>query len=454
MKTSRAEVRVNYSSQSCEIPPLVRKISAAPVRVAAILIAFLLTLAAQAFASSDITVLHTFTGGDDGSYPDSDVVADAAGNLYGTTQIGGRYGAGTVFKLTPNSDGTWQFSVLHTFTGGADGGNPLGSLVFDASGNAYATASSGGANGFGAVFELSPPSQSGPSTEWKEKVLYSFQGGEDGGLPFGNVVFDPAGNLYGTTSIGGISHIGCLPGCGTIYELAPTHSGQWKKRVLHQFADAFSEGAAPRAGLVFDASGNLYGTTFEGGDNEVCNGYGCGTVFELIPETGDQWKFENLIDFDATDGATPMGGITVTPDGSLLGSTSYGGTDNAGTIFQFTQQSGVWSFATIYNFNVFDGLRPAGNLAVDKEGNIDGATYQGGTNDWGALFQLLPNGSEWTENLIFNFPVSGTPVGANPLGGVMLDGNGDLYLTMNQGGNLDFCQPNSGCGTVIKFGRP
>jgi uncharacterized repeat protein (TIGR03803 family) len=417
--------------------------------------ALLLALPSRAYAA-DVTVLHTFTGGKDGSYPDGSLTADANGNFYGTTQIGGAYGGGTVFELSPTPDGKWRFSVLYTFTGGTDGGNPLGSLVFDAAGNAYATVSSGGANGLGAVFELSPPAHSAPGKPWDEKVLYSFQGGSDGDQPHGSLIFDAAGNLYGTTVYGGKLHIGCSPnhGCGTVYELSPAGGGSWSERVIHRFSDAFGEGAEPRVGLVMDASGNLYGTTYEGGNNEQCNGDGCGSVFELIaPAAGKKrWQFKNLFDFNGIDGALSWGPLTLTADGALFGTTLFGGTDNAGIVFSLTQQSGRWKFGTVYNFDGLDGLQPAGNLAFDTVGNLYGATYEGGANDWGSIFQLVPGPNGWTENLLYSFVVSGKRFGANPLGGVIIDAAGNLYLTTNQGGNLDDCQPNSGCGAVIKLG--
>lgn len=423
------------------------------VRALLIFAAALLAVVSPAFAAGDVSVLHTFTGGKDGSYPDSYLVADAAGNLYGTTQIGGTYGAGTIFEISPGQNGKWEFSVLYEFTGGADGGNPLGSLVFDAAGNAYATVSSGGADGFGAVVELNVPPQGAPGKPWNEQVLYSFQGGHDGALPFGNVIFDGAGNLYGTTSIGGDSHINCLAGCGTIYELSPAGGGVWTERVLHRLRDAFGQGAEPRDGLVFDAAGNLYGTTYEGGDNEVCNGYGCGTIFELMaPVSGKHWTYKTLIDFDGLDGALVRGGITLGPDGALYGTTVFGGTNNDGVIFSFTQQSGRWEFAPVYSFSGLDGLQPSGHLAFDSAGNLYGATYEGGANDWGTVFQLVPGGGGWTENLLYSFPVSGKGPGANPLGGVTLDAAGNLYMTTNQGGSLKYCQPNSGCGVVVEFG--
>jgi uncharacterized repeat protein (TIGR03803 family) len=431
--------------------------------------ALLLTLATQMSFAAPLTaptVLHTFTGGKDGSYPDSNLAADAAGNLYGTTQIGGAYGAGIVFELSPGPNGKWQFSVIYTFTGGTDGGNPLGSLVFDAAGNAYSTTSSGGANGFGVVFELTPPPQGAPAKTWTESVLYSFQGGSnDGAVPFGNVVFDSAGNLYGTTSIGGRTHIGCaLPakGCGTIYELSPSGSGSsgansWTERILHLFSDAFGEGAAPSAGLVMDASGNLYGTTYDGGNNDECGGYGCGTVFELLPPAAGKkhWIFKNLIDFNGRDAALPAGGLTLNA-GALYGTTNYGGAYNKGVVFSFTQEFGRWKFSTVYSFNGLDGLQPSGNLAFDSNGNLYGATYEGGANDWGSIFQLVPGESgsgelTWTENLLYSFAVSGKGAGANPLGGVILDSADNIYLTTNQGGSLKYCQPNSGCGVVVKL---
>jgi uncharacterized repeat protein (TIGR03803 family) len=319
--------------------------------------ALLLALPSRAYAA-DVTVLHTFTGGKDGSYPDGSLTADANGNFYGTTQIGGAYGGGTVFELSPTPDDKWRFSVLYTFTGGTDGGSPLGSLVFDAAGNAYATVSSGGANGVGAVFELSPPARPTPGKPWDEKVLYSFQGGSDGDQPHGSLIFDAAGNLYGTTVYGGKLHIGCSPnhGCGTVYELSPAGGGSWSERVIHRFSDAFGEGAEPRVGLVMDASGNLYGTTYEGGNNEQCNGEGCGSVFELIaPAAGKKrWQFKNLFDFNGIDGALSWGPLTLTADGALFGTTLFGGTDNAGIVFSLTQQSGRWKFGTVYNFDGLD----------------------------------------------------------------------------------------------------
>jgi uncharacterized repeat protein (TIGR03803 family) len=421
--------------------------------VAVLATAILLCLALPVCAAQEISVLHTFTGGSDGSYPDGNLAEDSARNLYGTTQIGGAYGAGTVFEVSPEENGKWRFSLLYTFTGGTDGGYPLGSVVFDGAGNGYVTVSGGGVDGLGAVVELSPAPGSGKG--WSEKVLYSFQGGSDGAIPFGDIVFDGAGNIFGTTSIGGVTHIGCPPakGCGTIYELSPAGGGAWKERVIHSLTDAFGQGAEPRAGLVIDAVGNLYGTTYEGGDNEVCSGNGCGSVFELLPPVkGKHWRYKTLIDFNATNGAWVRGGLTWNGTGALFGTTLYGGASNAGVIFSLTQESGKWKFRDEYSFNGIDGLQPAGGLAFDHAGNLYGATYEGGANDWGALFQLVPGNGGWTENVLYSFAVSGKKFGANLLGGLMMDSSGNLFLTTNQGGSLKDCSPNSGCGTVIKVG--
>jgi uncharacterized repeat protein (TIGR03803 family) len=205
----------------------------------------LLTLATQVHAAEVVTLLHSFSGGNNGAFPYAGLTADAAGKLYGTSQIAGANGFGNVFQLSPVAGGGWRFSVIYEFTGGADGGYPLGSLIFDAAGDAYGTASGGGAQGLGDVFKLVRPKGREAGAKWEEKVLYSFQGGTDGALPFGNVLFDAAGNLYGTTSIGGHSNIGCLSGCGTIYELSPRSDGRWHEKVLHGFIDAFGEGAEP-----------------------------------------------------------------------------------------------------------------------------------------------------------------------------------------------------------------
>ena len=420
-------------------------------------LALLAVASVTVFASSKdngtVTVLHTFTG-EDGAFPDASLTADAAGNFYGTTQIGGTYGLGTVFRLSPLAGGGWRYSLLYEFTGGTDGGQPLGSLVFDAEGNGYGTASSGGAAGVGVVFKLSRPALPGGLPE--ESVLHSFQGGSDGELPFGNVIFDAAGNLYGTTSRGGVTHVGCFQsGCGTIYELSPTGNGPWQETILHAFTDNFGEGAEPRAGLVFDATGNLYGTTNSGGNNDVCNTFnsdGCGTVFELKQTSPGQWQLTSF-DFNFTDGGLPRAGVTLDGKGNLFGATTVGGANGGGTVFSFTQESGEWKKGHLYSF-IESNSQPSGNIAVDSAGNLYGTTYQGGANDWGSVFQLVPKANGWTENVLYSFPVAGNRTGAYPSDGVFIDGSGNLFLTASEGGNLNDClSTGAGCGTVIELSK-
>jgi uncharacterized repeat protein (TIGR03803 family) len=227
----------------------------------------------------------------DGSSPAAGVVWDVTGNLYGTTSHGGAYGGGTVFKLVPGASGTWTESVLHSFGNGSDGSGPTSALVFDHSGNLYGTTQGGGTNttcgggatGCGTVFELSPT-----SSGWSETVVYSFCSAigsfcPDGATPQAGVVLDAAGNLYGTTSSGG----GDAGSFGVAFELSPDNSGTWTERILHAFQGGSTDGGNPASALVFDSSGNLFGTTVDGYRAVGSNN---GVVFELSPEAGGQWK--------------------------------------------------------------------------------------------------------------------------------------------------------------------
>jgi uncharacterized repeat protein (TIGR03803 family) len=419
------------------------------------IIVFVMTGIAALAANDDhgtLTVVHTFTGLD-GQSPVAGLSADAAGNLYSTTQIGGASNSGTVFELTPTANGGVKFTTLYTFTGGLDGGMPLGTLIFDAQGNGYGTAAGGGADGVGVVYKLTPTANGQP---WNETVLYSFQGGSDGELPFGELVFDAAGNLYGTTSRGGVNNLGCFAaGCGTIYELSPAASGLWQETILHNFSDSSGEGAEPRAGLVFDAAGNLYGTTNSGGNNSVsaCNTFnsdGCGTVFELMPSSEGKWKLVTLVDFDFNHGALPRAGVTLDGKGNLFGATTAGGAFDGGVVFSLTEKSGDWSAGKLLSLP--RNSQPSGNLALDGVGNLYGTTYQGGTNESGSVFQLVPVVGGWIEHVLYNFNLTGLRGGENPFDGVLIH-NGALFLTTAQGGNLNDCAPQPGCGTVIELGR-
>ncbi len=257
------------------------------------------------WAATQEKILHTFNNnGTDGAVPLAGLIFDAAGNLYGTTSRGGTgscfysgSGCGTVFKLSPNGGGGWTEQVLHYFSNnGTDGFQPLAGLIIDAAGNLYGTTATGGTHPGGTVFELTP-AQGG---NWTEKVLYNFcsqTNCTDGAGPLAGLIFDAAGNLYGTTSAGGT-----YQDFGTVFELMPTKGGGWTEQVLHSFAPG-TDGANPSAGLIFDAAGNLYGTTSYGG-TYTCDGTSCGTVFEVSPKAGGGWTEQVLYNFgNGTDGS-------------------------------------------------------------------------------------------------------------------------------------------------------
>jgi uncharacterized repeat protein (TIGR03803 family) len=265
------------------------------------------------------TVLYTFTGGVDGGNPYATLLPDAAGNLYGTTNEAGAFGAGVVFKVGPASSET----VLYTFADGADGGAPFtGGLIRDVAGNLYGTTPNGGASRRGVVFELIRCSSAPAGYDFK--LLHSFTGGADGGKPFAGLIRDAAGNLYGTTTAGGAS------GNGVVFKLSPVGT----ETVLYNFTGG-ADGAYPTAGLVRDAAGNLYGTTVNGGANTCTNG--CGVVFELIRcgSAPSGYDFKVLHTFRGADGANPAAGLILDAAGKLYG-TAGGGANGAGVVFRLT----------------------------------------------------------------------------------------------------------------------
>ena len=267
------------------------------------------------------TVLHSFQG-KDGISPSAGLILDRAGNLYGTTFFGGTYGNGTVFKLSHDTDGRWRETVLHSFRS-ADGTMPGAGLIFDRAGNLYGTTNSGGSLNNGTVFKLTPE----PDGKWIETVLHSFQG-TDGINPLAGLIFDPAGNLYGTTGgFGGRSF-------GNVFKLTRNADGMWTETVLHSFEN--TDGNSPQAPVVFDRAGNLYGTTSTGG------AYGDGIVFKLTPDADGAWTETVLHSFQRGDGGfSPVGGLVIDSAGNVYGTTAGGGTGTCfpggcGTVFQIT----------------------------------------------------------------------------------------------------------------------
>ena len=268
------------------------------------------------------SVIHAFTGGNDGSGPGSPVAFDKRGNIYGTTPTGGAKGFGVVYKMRPGANGSWNLTVIHSFTGGTDGlGGSASRLLLDAAGNVYGVNTVGGANGFGNVYELSPSG----SGKWQLTTLYSFKDQPDGASPYGGLIFDKSGNLYGTSYYAGANDL------GTVYKL--THSnGAWTESVLYSFKGG-SDGDSPISTLVSDAKGNLYATTSDGG----AAGCGCGTIFRLSLGLGGTWTESVAYRFPGTPKpGFAYNGMVSDQKGNFYGTTVHGGSANDGTIYQFT----------------------------------------------------------------------------------------------------------------------
>lgn len=266
------------------------------------------------------SVVHSFTGGSDGSGPGSPVTLDKSGNLYGTTPTGGANGMGVVYEIRPSGT-SWKLRVIHAFTGGADGaGGSAGKLLADQAGNLYGTCTSGGVNGFGTVYELSPN-----QTAWKFATLYAFKDQPDGGLPYGSVVVDKQGNLYGTTYYAGVYDL------GTVYKLAHKN-GAWAESALYSFKGGM-DGANPISSLVADASGNFYGTTSEGGSSSC----GCGVIFKMTLTSTGRWKESVVYRFPGSpEAGQAYNGMVTDSAGNFYGATVHGGADNNGAIYEFT----------------------------------------------------------------------------------------------------------------------
>jgi uncharacterized repeat protein (TIGR03803 family) len=364
------------------------------------------------------SVVHTFTGGNDGGVPYNGFVANG-GVFYGTTSTGGASGDGVIFKI--NSKGSE--TVLHSFSGGTDGTNPWGQLIRAKDGVLYGTTTGGGASGTGTVFQVSGE---------HETVLYSFAGGTDGATPLAGLVEDATGNLYGTTSAGGAN------GNGTVFKLtAPkTKGAAWSETVLYSFGKG-SDGATPYGGLIFDAAGNLYGTTSAGGANAY------GTVFQLVP--GSPWTEKILYSFqNADDGGAPYAGLIADKAGNFYGAATEGGSNGGGTIYELTPSNGTWNFKVLYSVPGWGISGTFRNVVLDESGNIYASTHCDGANNAGTVYELSPKGGTWNYALLYTFTggsdglysVSDLVLYENKLYGTTLyggsDGNGVVYeITLN-----------------------
>jgi uncharacterized repeat protein (TIGR03803 family) len=390
----------------------------------AVFIAILILAGTVLASGPKQAILHSFRSGD-GLAPYGRVISDAAGNLYGTTALGGTSGAGIIFELPkPGAPSNRTEIVLYNFTGGSDGSQPYGGLIFDAAGNLYGTTYRGGTSDAGTVYQLSPPAKHGGT--WTETVLYSFAGGTDGLGPQSDLIFDKAGNLYGTTDNGG------SPGNGIVFQLTPGQGGVWTETILHSFVT--SEGTSPRAAVIFDGKDWLYGTVANDGTS------GNGAVFQLKPPAtkGGTWTEKTLYQFaGGSDGSGPLCRL-VFFRGNLFGTTVRGGVSDTGTIFQLTapaNPNGAWAETVLHSFSCGgDGCLPWAGLTVNKEGKFYGTTQFGGLpSNGGTVFQLRPDAGGWTESVLFSFKVANNRLSP---AGLFLSRGGALYgSTIGKGMN-------------------
>jgi uncharacterized repeat protein (TIGR03803 family) len=303
------------------------------------------------------TVLYSFTGGADGAYPFSPVVRDGAGNLYGTTSMGGSSNAGVVFKVDPGGTET----VLHSFTGGADGIIPIGGLLRDKAGNLYGTTSQGGSSNDGVLFKISP--------RGKETILHTFTGStKDGKYPsYTSLLMDAQGNLYGVTEEGGKADGGIL------YKLSKTG----KLTILHSFSGGTTDGCNVLGTPFMDAAGNFYGTT------SSCGTHMLGTVWE-VRKTGKERLLHSFAG-GTTDGEYPLAGVIVDAAGNLYGDTETGGAANVGTVYEISKSG---RFTLLHSFDGTDGKYPYGSFVQNAKGTLFGTTQNGGTIGYGTVWKI------------------------------------------------------------------
>ena len=418
-----------------------------------------LTVSASASGPAEST-LYNFLGHPDGENPAFPVTFDKAGNIYSATVNGGMYGWGEIFQLSPPAmeGGSWTENILYNFQAGSDGANPSSGVLFDAEGNLYGEVFLGSV-GRGDVFELTPPST--PSGSWAQDTVYlfcvDFAPCPDGNQPSGGLVFDPEGNIYGTTALGG-NTVTC---CGIAFKLTKPHGTvtSWTETVLHTFVGISSghhDGSTPMGGVIRDKEGNVYGTTLDGGDPSACGGKGCGTVFKLSAE-GGVWKESILYAFHGTgDGRAPQSGLIFDECGALYGTTSGEGIYNPGNVFKLsppTHSGGAWTERVLYRFRglaALDGANPqAGVVFRGKDlygttanGGSASCSYGSGNVGCGTVFKLAPpttGTGPWHETILWDFSGGGS----DPLAPLIVR-DGALYGTASDGGA-------SGSGTVFEI---
>ncbi|MFZ0031992.1 MAG: choice-of-anchor tandem repeat GloVer-containing protein [Candidatus Cybelea sp.] len=366
-------------------------------------------------------VLYSFSGGNDGGDAASGLVI-RGGNLYGTTVVGGTYACGTIFKLAPKKSVPWHESVLYSFDCYGTGKTPYGGVTFDRKGSLYGSTVSGGSggscgsSGCGVVFQL--------TAQAAENVLHSFTGGNDGFGPGGSLAIDSTGHLYGTTPDGGTNAE------GTVYEISRSRR-TWHESVIHAFTGGKDGGVGSLGTLLVDSSGDLYGVT------EIGGAHSAGTVFKMTRASKNRWNLKTLYAFKGTpDAASPYGGLIQDASGNLYGTTYYGGAHGFGSVFELIASArGKYHDRVLYSFRGgSDGSSPTSTLIAGASGRLYGTTSAGGGScDCGTIFDL--DATSGSETVLHSFGSSGD--GAYPYYGLTQDSGGNLYGTTVQGGTFN-----------------
>ncbi len=391
-------------------------------------IAALLISIAPAQAQT-FNVIHNFTGRQDGASPFTGLTVDSGGNLYGTSYAGGNGHYGTVFTLN-GSGSDWTLTPLYNFQGGNDGAGPISQPVFGPDGALYGSTSAGGggaclnSNGYrgcGTIYKLRPPARAPGSVivNWSSNAIYSFTG-TNGAYPQGPLLFSPDGKIFGTTINGGAN------GYGLVYSLTNS-GGAWNESVLYQGSQ--NGGQYPWGGLIADASGNYYGTFSQGSSHQY------GAVFKLSPN-GSGWTQSTLhaFSFHGTDGANPQSALVFDRSGNMYGTTvhSNGG---GGTVFEMTSSGGSWTYDYLYGFTGGINIGPYDKLVMDSAGNLYGTTFADGRYGLGSVFKLTRSGDSWTYTSLHDF--TGGSDGGNPMCSLVFDGDGNIYGTASDGGTYN-----------------
>ena len=401
-------------------------------------LAALLSLTSMAYAQT-FQRLHTFEE-TDGLAPGA-LTMDAVGNLYGAAAEGGiqncpapnNAGCGTIFELSMKNS-AWVFTTVYQFQSAADGYSPNSPLTVGSGGILYGTTLDGGIEGgYGSVFRLRPTCKDLGCSQvvWNKTILYGF-GPCNGAGTNGGLVFDTVGNLYGTI-------VATCNRLGQVYELSPAQNlnGMWDLTPVRNFQGPPGDGRWPEGPVTFDQSGNLYGTTLGGGSNDY------GTVYELIPQSKG-WSEKLLYQFDGSDGIHPIGNLIFDGSGNLYG-TTLGDPQPSGA-FELTPSNGSWDISRRYPFLPGQAQIVSSGLVMDSAGNLYGAAQQGGGSGYGTIYKLTPIGNNsFSYSSVYDF--SGGSDGANPQGPLVMDAHGNLYGSAAAGGDLG-CNSGIGCGTV------